>query len=470
MFSFLKAYSKKADFWPEVLVALGIFCTLRALSFALVPLPLFESLVGVSLVALATNLFLIKKEYGYIVVFGELILGGSGHLFDIFGLSLRTILLLVALLFFFFQKEYRGWANVSKKMQYALGALALWVAVAGSIGLAHGHGLRAVYQDALPFAYLLFIPTLISWWQNARLRQLATRLFIASLIGHTIFSLLALTLFSNHTVLIQDPWYKWIRDVLLGKVTDMGNGFFRVVLPEHLLLVPAIIGTTAAAVYKKIKPWIAFTIAISLLTILAVNFSRTYYLALVFSMFVVWSKKYVKRSIVVTGGTYAIAALLFVVINIVVSHGQSTGLELVSARFGGIVHPSTEESAYTRHALLAPITKKIIAHPVIGNGLGETVTIQTSDNTTLTTRQFDWGWLELLAETGLVGVAIIGVVYITLIGHTVRKRNTHVPYARIGLGTLMFLTMSTIFMPATFHVYGVLLLCLCIAYTEAERI
>lgn len=470
MFSFIRAYFKKADFWPEVAIAFGIFCTLRLLSWAVSPFPLCESLVGVSLVALVTTLFLVKKEYGYIAVFGELILGGSGHLFDVFGLSLRTVLLFVSILFMLFQKEYTQWTQVQRRTQYLVGALIVWVGVASIFGLVHGHGVQAVYQDALPFAYLVFIPTLISWWRDARLRQLALRILVAALIGHTLFSLLTLGLFSSHIVRIQDPWYKWIRDVLMGKVTDMTNGFFRVVLPDHLLVVPALVGVSVATVTKKIKTSAGLLATISLLIILAINFSRTYYIALVCALIAVWATTHIKRSLLVTISMYVLAAGLFLVLNLAASHGQSTGLELVSARFGGIVRPHTEESAYTRKALLTPITEKIIAHPVLGNGFGETVTIQTNDQAPLTTRQFDWGWLELLTETGLVGVIIIGVIYSTLARQYIRERNTHVPFARIGLGVVLFLTISTIFMPAMFHVYGILLLGVCIAYQEAKRI
>jgi hypothetical protein len=471
MFSSLRALAKKGDIWPEVLLAFGIFVSLRILSWGISPFPLFESLIGLSLVALTTVLFLVKKEYGYMAVFGELILGGSGHVFEIFGLSLRTVLLVVALGHMLFTKELVAWKHVSQHTRYILGALFVWLGFASVFGMMNGHGVRAVYQDVLPFLYLLFIPTFITWWHDARLKQLIGRVLVGALFGHALFSALALGLFSTGAALIHDPWYKWIRDVLMGKVTDMGNGFFRIVLPDHLLVVPAVLGVAIAWVKEKIKTVPAIGIGFLLLFILAVNFSRTYYIALFVSAITLWGIHHAKRSVIQTTKIVVGGFLMFILVNIVVSQGQSTGLELISSRFGGIIKPNTEESAYTRKALLTPIKEKIIDHPLIGNGFGETITIQTDATTTaLTTRQFDWGWFELVAEIGIFGVLIIATLFLHLKKVLYKKRNETAPFARAGLATLLFLGVSTLFMPALFHVYGILLLSVVIAYRETLRV
>ncbi len=462
--SFLRAFFARRDTIPEILLFLGIFGTVRIASWFLQPYPLFESLIGLSIVALTLLLFLRKPLYGVLFLIGELLLGGSGHLFEIFGISLRTLLLGTGLLFIFFTKSW--WpthTTLPSSIKKILLFLLLWVGVSATYGFLSGNSPRLIFGDTIPFFYLFFITPVITILQGAREKQLIRRILLATLIGHVLWTLGTEFAFATHLTELHGPYYKFIRDVLMGKVTDMGNGFFRLTLPEHLLIIPGALLVIAHIIQKKILNPKNIIILFSLLILLSANFSRSYYIAFFAALGVLFLLYPKIKTLLVVLGTIIGSAACFVLINLAASSGNSTGLPLVSSRFGGIITPQTETSAYTRSALLPPIHEKFIAHPVIGHGLGETFAFEDPvTKQTVTTAQFDWGWFEIMVELGLFGFFLIGSILVSL-GKTFYQKISHTTaYGNIGI--LVSIAVLTLFVPAVFHVYGMVLLTGLIAY------
>jgi O-antigen ligase len=102
--------------------------------------------------------------------------------------------------------------------------------------------------------------------------------------------------------------------------------------------------------------------------------------------------------------------------------------------------------------LLPEIIKKITASPLFGHGLGDTVTaFNPTTQKYFSTPHFDWGYLEIIDETGLVGA----IIWLTLIAYLfwrgLKKSGNDRPIYTAILGAFLMMNITS---PALFHVYG----------------
>ena len=236
---------------------------------------------------------------------------------------------------------------------------------------------------------------------------------------------------------------------------------------------------TASLLMRKEKHHLGwYIILIALLASMAISFSRTYWLALGIGLLFLKYKHSWKRWLTVSAGASACLALLFIAVNASASGGKSLGLELIGLRFGSIVRPAEEVSAATRAALLQPIKQLIVASPIFGTGLGASVTYTPAQmgqspylspsalnqfTSMITTTEFDWGYLEMLAELGSVGailfLSVVGGSIALLLGRIRAVSDYHDFYVGLMAGLISFHVM-TITMPALFHVFGIFFLTL----------
>ena len=270
--------------------------------------------------------------------------------------------------------------------------------------------------------------------------------------------------YAGHIGFIHDAYYSWFRDVAMGKITDMGNGFFRIVTPEHLLIVPSVL-LISSLLMKKEKHNIWWYVFLSVgISILVLDLSRTYMIALAIGMVVLKYKHHALKWLQVTLLSAGIFIGLFVSINALSSGFQSSGLELLSTRFASISNPTIETSTYTRLALLEPIGNLISLHPLLGSGIGAQISFfAPTTYQYITTAQFDWGYLELIAELGMIGfLALLAVLILTLFELIMKIQSLsdyHDFYVGLLAGLIAFL-MMTVTSPALFHVFGVFYLTL----------
>ena len=254
----------------------------------------------------------------------------------------------------------------------------------------------------------------------------------------------------------------------MGKITDVGHGFFRIVTPEHLLIVPSVLMISSLLMRdeKHHRNWYVF-LALGLL-ILVLELSRTYLLALFVGMIVLKYTHDTVNWIKVSAMNLAIFLALFVSMSLLASGFSTTGLGLLGLRFAGIAQPVLETSAYTRAALLKPISQIIMQHPFFGNGLGATITFMNPDTFQfVTTGQFDWGYLELLAEFGAFGVLSL-LFLLMLVGYElIQKIATLSDYHDfyVGLfGGFVALLVMTVTAPVLFHILGILYFVLILSF------
>ncbi|HBV58325.1 MAG TPA: hypothetical protein DEB73_03655, partial [Candidatus Magasanikbacteria bacterium] len=154
----------------------------------------------------------------------------------------------------------------------------------------------------------------------------------------------------------------------------------------------------------------------------------------------------------------------FISTHFIASRGQSTGLELLGVRMVGVTAPVDELSGAIRMALLPDIWRTIKLHPWMGSGLGTTVSFVHPVTKILETRtQFDWGYLEMLAELGILGTLaylIFLLIILCSLAHLAYSAtgqfNAPGPLLRGLLAGGAALFVINITTPALFQGFGVL--------------
>lgn len=398
----------------------------------------------------------------FFLLAAELILGGSGRLMEFFGLGIRTWLLIVFLTVWsisVFRAKNFSVLQIPYGMTMILGALALSVAIGTLNGFLRGHDARAIIQDAIPFFYFLLLFPARQFLTPDRFPAYK-RLIQAHLILAAAISAVTLFLFSAGFAVLHGPYYRWFRDVLAGKITDLGTGFFRIALPEHLLLVPILLFFIASIIRGEKTAsgswgWVALGF-VPLVT----DLSRTYALAFLLALPFLFVHQLRWRWVIASGGSIFLALALFFGIHFLASRGESIGFELIAGRAASIAAPETELSATTRKILLGPIWKQIRQHPILGNGLGATVTFPhpVSGAPTIT-RHFDWGYLEIWSELGLSGL----FSYLSLLAYLLFHARGS---SRAGIVAIGAMNGTA---PILFHVFGICLLVFFLSQIKSPR-
>ncbi len=196
--------------------------------------------------------------------------------------------------------------------------------------------------------------------------------------------------------------------------------------------------------------------------ILVLNLSRGYFLALGIGLLVLkykhtW-KQWVKESLY----TILLIIVIFSSLHFIASAGQSFGLELFGVRLKSFAQPQIEISTNTRMMILPAVFNIIKQNPILGVGLGATVTfVNYSTYESLTTPHFDWGYLEMWVELGLIGSLMLIFLY-GFVAYALIKKIKAIPGWRdfdVGLlAAIISLLVMNITIAALFHVFGILFL------------
>jgi O-antigen ligase len=444
------------------------YAAIRVLSFILAPHAVLQALIVFMLWMVLAALYFKNPVYAWYMVVSEILLGGSGQLFELFGVSIRTIFIFTFMLLWFLHHASTRDRHHHLKIPHKLfGVLmtVLGLAIIGTInGLLHGNAPTAIIADAIPYAYLVLILPAYHLLRHATRDQndVMIRLLIAFVLGSAFFAVINEILFATGIEVLHDPYYKWYRDVALGKLTYLGDGFYRVVANSHLV-VPLITVITASILMGAKKHrgfWYGLLAACAI--ILALNFSRAYLLGVLFGFFFLLRRHSLPQWLPVFGATCGLIVLAFMGTHLAVSGGSSLGLGHVSSRFGAIVGAAADESVSKRRLRLGPSIELIKESPVFGHGLGATIQYyDASAGGFIQTSHLDWGYLEIWAELGLVGSAIY-VFFISLLLMYAWRRIDEAFAKRdlfVGIfGALVCLLVMHMFTPSLFHSLGMLFL------------
>ena len=454
--------AKSVFFHKQTLALILIYFAIRILSFFLNKNFIMQSALVFIIIMVFGALYYKKQEWAWCILLGELLLGGAGHFFEFLDLSIRTALFIT----FISLWTITSIATVEKelyffprKLYFLLASLGIFVFISAVAGIYNGHGLRAVVSDLTPYSFFILIFPGYYFLSKKNGQEYLMRLFASFLLSSAVFSLFNFVIFSRGIAYLQSPYYKWFRDVAMGKITDMGEGFFRIVAPEHLLAVPVIIILASLLMReeKHHKMWWFMLIPASLILIL--NFSRIYFLAILIGFIILKYKHSFIRWFFINSAIVSLIFVLFAGINFIFSANHTFGLDLLTGRAKSISQPDTELSSLTRMSLLAPIFNMIKAHPLIGNGLGSRVVFnEPAAFNLVNTSHFDWGYLEIWAELGIFGfisfMSLILYIMYNLIQIIRRAADYHDFYVGALGGLSAFLIMN-ITSPVLFHSLGV---------------
>ncbi|EKD66917.1 MAG: hypothetical protein ACD_48C00677G0003 [uncultured bacterium] len=449
-----------------------LFFVLRIGSFFLFGHTIIQGILVFGIIMLFAVLYFLETHYGWYLLLGEFFLGGSGNFLEFFGLSIRTTLLVTFLFLWIVQhivqKKRRFRLRIDHKIGYALLAFGAFILFAAGRGVYLGNGFTTVMRDVIPFTYFALLLPFYHYFYKPETQEYFVRLLFVFLLGSALFSLITFFIYSSGLGIIHDTFYTWFRDVAMGKITDVGHGFFRIVTPEHLLVVPSILMISSLIMRdeKHHRNWYVF-LTLGLL-ILVFELSRTYLLALFAGLVVLKYTHNVINWVKVSSMNLAIFLVLFISTSLLASGFSTTGIGLLGLRFAGIAQPILETSAYTRTALLQPIGQLILQHPILGNGLGSMITFLNPETYQfITTGQFDWGYFELVAEFGVLGVLSLLVLLMLVAYELIQKIARLSDYQDFYVGLLagfIAILVMTVTSPVLFHVLGVFYFVLVLAF------
>ena len=463
----LRGLCLKSSLWAgykfTIWHALLIYAFIRLLSFLTWNHNAANQLIAALLVAAFAYICVKKLSFAWLVLVAEFFLNGSGHFFELFGLLSRTWFLGIFGIIWLTQKVKQDKFNprLPKNLRFSMLIAGFFILISIVNGFLNQHAGILVAQDAILYLFfLLLFPALeMLKYPDATLLKIAQ----AYILGSAFFSLITFFIYSSGIGFLPDNYYHWFRNIAAGKITDLGANFFRIVLPEHLFLVPAILIIAAYLMkdWKDKKLW--FYILCSSF-VLMLNFSRIYFVGLALGFIILAFKQNLKRWFGVSAIIAASIFVMFTSTHLIASRGQSTGLELLGLRIGGVAAPADELSGAIRLALLPDIWRTIKLHPWLGSGLGTTVSFVHPTTQLLETRtQFDWGYLEMLAELGILGT-LAYIIFLLIILYSLARR----AYSVVGLanpsspllkgllagGAALFVVNITT--PALFQGFGVL--------------
>ncbi len=458
--------NKSIFFRGQTFWLLILFFAIRVLSYFLNGHLIIQGLLVFTILMILGILYFKNPSWAWGLVLGEILLGGSGHYLEFLGLSIRT--LLIGFFIFLWLAQLLGERNLKKTILINKPITAilvvLFIFLFGSVfnGLYHEHEFRRIVADIMPFTFLLLLFPSYYLFAEKKTQEFLVRLIGVFIIGTATFSLTTLVLFSTKIARLQDGFYKWYRDVDMGKITDMGAGFFRIVEPAHLLIVPIILIITSLLMRNEHHHKMWRFIQILSIVILALNLSRAYFLALVVGLIVLKLKHNWKQWMTESIMTILLVMIVFSGIHMIASGGGSLGWELFGVRLQSLTSPTLEISTNTRMMILPAAWQMITTNPILGVGLGATVTfLNPYTYEAFTTASFDWGYLEMWAELGIFGALVLIFLY-AFVGYKLLLKivNIH-DWHDFDVGLLagiVALLITNIAAPALFHVFGILYL------------
>lgn len=463
---------KTIFFHKQTLFLFILFFFLKYISFVLIPFPLVQALIIMFLVFIIGILFFKNPYYAWGLVLVEILFGGSGHYLEFFGLSIRTIFTMV---FFFLWFSY-SFSNkkelvkikINNKFYFFLLSLIILVFFSFILGLKNEHDLKNILADFIPYTIFIFIFPFEYLFENKNFKYFFIRLLIIFVLGSAIFSLFNFLCFRLGIFEIHGDYYKWFRDVLGGKITYLTDYFYRIVLPEHLLVSPLVVFIASLLMRdeKHHKMWRILFLAGTI--ILLLNFSRAYFMGIFGAFLVLKYKHNLLCWLKVSSWSVLIFILCFSSILFVSSLGKSFGVELLGFRLESLIMPEIEVSTNTRMLKLDPILHLIKTNPVLGSGLGSTINyLNPITYQTVNDKHFDWGFLEMWAELGLITTLSFLFFYFYLILELIKKirkiSNFHDVYIGLlaGIVSLMIINITT---PVLFHTLGIFFLSLAIVF------
>jgi len=458
-----------------MIYAFFVFTLLSVLGYAW---PTVSNLIFCLIIGAAIYFSLIKIEYGFLFLIFEFLIGHEGHLFELAGLSLRLALFLVVMLIWFIQKiidkkQRRFFAQFVKSPDLVMFLIFFFVIILGLLQGMIAHDPILAIKDFINYSYLFLIFPLIDIFKKQDFVKNIFKMSQASVIGLSILTIIVFILFVTNLTQVHDQFYWWWRSIVVGKATDTGTGFFRIVSSAHLLILPLfliflsfLIENRKRFKHKYKKYLIYLSIGASLM--LLINFSRAYFLGILIGLIFLlkgidWRRWLIFSCLII----FILIAEFGLLFGMVSGGAALQGLGFFKDRINTILSPDQEISSLTRMTILPVLINMIKESPIFGQGLGATVEYtDLSTGQDKTTFHLDWGYLEIWVELGLFGLIAYALVLLSIFyqgWQTIKKLKRHVFEKRLVIGLLAGLAsliIASLTGPFLFHPIGIFYLVL----------
>ncbi|MDD2646662.1 MAG: O-antigen ligase family protein [Patescibacteria group bacterium] len=444
-------------FW----LCLAIFFAFNLISFLGFHVLIVQVVFFWLLVFLMICLVIWRFDFAILLFLGELLFGQAGHFLEWQNISLRSALMIILLIGWLTRKIVKQEKILFFQQSisvYCL-VLALMVLLAVGRGFWNNHESLLVIQDAMAYGFFLLVFPLSEFFRKESYWPWLTRILAVAVIGVSILTLANLFIYSAGLSQVHDNYYWWLRQIAVGKVTDLGSGFYRIVFPAHLWMLPLLLVLLSLVLGRNVsrgerKNLIILAVAISLS--LMINFSRGYFLGILAGLMLLKLNLSWRRWLI----AFILILLVFVVeFNLIyfLTTGKLAGLTFLSGRLGTITQPEEELSSLTRLRILPNLLFQIKQNPIFGPGLGSMVSFLNPLNNLITkTSNPDWGWLEMWLELGLLGLMVYlafsgKLIFSYLKGASRFSRDLSVGLA-VGFVSLMVANLTG---PFLFHPLGI---------------
>lgn len=367
----------------------------------------------------------------------ELIIASHGYLFSFqhegLSVSLRMgIFLILFVLGILDAVKKRRLEIYNSRYFLPLLCLAILLFISFVRGMAE-FGFGAAFLDGNGYVFFLLI---LPIWQALQQRDDLTPIIqmgIAGLVASVTKLLFILYTFSHKFWWMMPETYRWIRDTRVGEVTEILGSFWRIFFASQIYIAIGFVlvflfllaqcrGKDLKQLVKSKSWWATFLLLTLLFTSTLVSLSRSNWVGLIaaaaFMMlsFFVLSRHPFKQlfssiAIILSVSIASFALIIGTILFPIPLPGDG-----FSARdiFGGRITSFTggEAAVDSRFGLLPPMLDAIKQQPLLGFGFGKTLTYITKDPRILaenptgeyTTSAFEWGYLEIIIKTGIIGL------------------------------------------------------------------
>lgn len=372
--------------------------------------------------------YAVLKNYtlGVLVALTELFIGSQGHILTLTSiglpLSVRMALFLVLLVL--------GFVHARKSLRIDFGQLLidnwpiwLWlgfVVIAVFHGILSGFSNPTIFFDANNYFFLLFILPLIWATNDKSFAEKAMQVFVWSAIYLSVKTLLLEYIFTHGDYeLLWPDIYTWLRDSRIAEITFTSTGAYRIFMQSQIFLLPAWWIFIWHMRQGSTKALVGQTAMASLLASgILISFSRSFWLGWMLScagygIWLAWRREWgvlVRTSLL--GSLSVIVGVIFVWLSIQIpipSAGRG------SLDLAGRFNLSGEAAASSRWNMLGPLWSEIAKSPILGQGIGSSVTYISDDprvrvvspDGTHTATSFEWGYLDQWLDLGFIAVMLV---------------------------------------------------------------
>lgn len=407
---------------------------------------------GITITVLAFSLC--RLEYGILILIAELLIGSKGHLFwfDIPGdemplrISLRMALFAVVLLAWVINRlRTRTWPAllVHPSFRFVLPFLCILVyALAQGIWL-QNYTLSAVFADANNWFFIAFIFPLFDVAHESphffKHVWFLTKVAVVFLITKALFFFIVYALALPN---LTEYLYHFERQTGGGQLAPAPQGMWRIYFWSELFLLPAFF-MAMSGVWVRLeerRPLRKQLIVLfSIILTLVLTLFRSFWLGAAVG-FVVWivtafffpREQHPRMFHVRTLGKIIGYVSVFVFAAAILLQSIGTGLSALAGDRPAIqkqLFTTQEPGVQNRINQFRPLIEKIQERPILGSGFGTTVTYKSLDERNkgvFTTTALELGWLDMVMEIGLLGVALllcmIGSAFFVVWRHMKKER------------------------------------------------